>query len=105
MYYLEDKHPKVEYTLYCQVKSGKPFIGIWQGTNMQDVYRQIGEIEKKHGRHRQRFYIDNDFYNNTYTNGDYVYYYRFMQRTVNDWQTVRTKNNILKFYNPDSQIS
>lgn len=96
MYYLEDKHPSYEFTCYVQVKSGSPYIGTWRGDNMLDVYRQIKEIEKRHGRRRQHFYIDNDFYNNKYNNNDYVYYYRFMQRKVNDWETVSERKNLIK---------
>lgn len=86
MYYLEDQHPRYEYTCYCQVGNAEPYIGIWNGTKIEDVYRHIAEIEKRHQKYHQRFYIDNDFYNNHYTYGDYVYYYKFMKRTVNDWQ-------------------
>lgn len=96
MYYLEDHHSKYEYTFYKQVADAMPYIGIWKGTDMSDVYRQIAEIEKRHKRNHQRFYIDNDFYNNVYKNGDYVYYYRFMRRKVNDWETIRENENVIK---------
>lgn len=96
MYYLEDKHPEKEYTLYIQVKGAVPYIGVWYATSMDQVYDKISEIEKRHKRYHQRFYIDNDFYVNQYTNSDYAYYYRFMEREVQDWQTLRTKNNIIK---------
>lgn len=104
MYYLEDNHPSYEYTLYVQVGSATPYIGVWKATEISDVYRMIGEIEKRHNRYRQHFYIDNDFYKNHYNKNDYVWYYRFMKRKVNDWQTVKTqrkeqktKNKILQF--------
>ena len=104
MYYLEDKHPKFEYTCYVQVKNGSPYIGIWKGESIQDVYRDIMQIEKRHNRYRQHFYIDNDFYKNKYQNNDFSYYYRFMYRKINDWQTLSLKgkeankeNNILQF--------
>lgn len=97
MYYLEDHHPKEEYTLYCQVKGGCPYIGIWHGENMMDVQRKIEEIESRHNRYRQHYYIDNDFYNNNYNNSDYVYYYKFMSRDVNDWHELKTQTNIIKF--------
>jgi hypothetical protein len=96
MYYLEDKHPTEEYTVYIQVKCGTPYIGVWSGTSMLDVYKFIKEIEKKHARYNQHFFIDNDFYNNHYSKGDYSYYYRFMVRKVNDWKTLKTKETNLK---------
>ena len=96
MYYLEDKHPTEEYTVYVQQKSAEPFIGVWRGTSMSDVYSHIRDIEKRHARYNQRFYIDNDFYDNHYQNCDYVYYYRFMVRKINDWHQLKTKNKITK---------
>lgn len=103
--FLETKHPKFEYTCYVQVKNGCPYIGIWRGESIADVYRDILQIEKRHNRYRQQFYIDNDFYKNKYKNGDFTYYYRFMFRKVNDWQTLKLKekeqpsrDRILQFY-------
>ena len=92
MYYLEDKHPTEEYTVYIQVKCATPYIGVWRATSMYEVYEFIQEIEKKHAKNNQRFYIDNDFYNNEYKKGDYVYYYRFMVRKINDWHQLKTKS-------------
>ena len=48
MYYLEDKHPSKEYTLYVQVKGAVPYIGVWYATSMNQVYNKISEIEKRH---------------------------------------------------------
>ncbi len=97
MYYLEDHHAKYEYTCYIRAANATPYIGVWTGTSMDDVWRKIHEIEKKHGRYNQHFYIDNDFYKNVYQNGDYVYYYRFMKRSVNDWETIKTQENVIDF--------
>lgn len=96
MYYLEDKHPVYEYTLYTQIRMGTPFIGIWHGSSMQDIYQEIGEIEHKHNKYRQPFYIDNDFYNNHYTEIQSCYYYKFMYRKVNDWHELTEHKRILK---------
>lgn len=92
MYYLEDKHPKFEYCVYVQVKGGQPYL-TWHGDNIGDVQRYIKEIEKRHGRYKQHFFIDNDFYVNEYHKNDYVYYYRFMKRKVNDWQVLKSEAN------------
>ena len=103
--FLETKHPKFEYTCYVQVKNGCPYIGIWRGESIADVYRDILQIEKRHNRYKQHFYIDNDFYINKYKDNDFVYYYRFMFREVNNWQTLCLKDNadksdnkVLQFY-------
>lgn len=103
MYYLEDNHNEYEYSCYVQSKGGIPYI-TWRGQGIEDVYRFIKEIEKKHRRYKQHFYIDNDFYNNEYNNNDYVYYYRFLRRKINDWETVSMHTNLYKlvkwfFYN------
>ena len=96
MYYLEDKHPSYEYTLYIQVRTATPYIGIWTGSSYDDVFREIGEIEKKHQRFRQPFYIDNDFYNNKYAEAQAGFYYKFMYRKVNDWHELKEHKRILK---------
>ena len=96
MYYLEDQHSEYEYTCYVQVRNAQPYVGIWYGTDMMDVLQKIAEIEKKHSRYKQHFYIDNDFYDNIYHNNDYVYYYRFLKRKVNDRETVSERKNLFK---------
>lgn len=95
MYFLEDKHPKYEYACYIRVKNATPYVQA-RGDDMNDVWREIGEIEKRHARYNQHYYIDNDFYDNPYPNGDYSYYYRFLRREVNDWETLRENNNLIK---------
>lgn len=68
MYYLNDKHPEYEYCLYIQVENALPYIMEYKNIiTYEDLFRKIQEIEKKHNRYRQRFYIDNDFYDNKYT--------------------------------------
>ena len=99
MYFLEENHPKYEYTLYVQMKSGKPYIGVWRATELHDVFREVGEIEKKHAKIQLPFYIDNDFYQNKFKDVQVGCYYKFMKRKVNDWETLETKENVtrLKF--------
>lgn len=102
--FLETKHPKFEYTCYVQVKNACPYIGIWRGESIADVYRDILQIEKRHNRYKQHFYIDNDFYENIYKNNDFVYYYRFMYRQVNDWKTLELHSNTNKLQNDLLQL-
>jgi len=92
MYYLEDKHSEYEYTCYIRVADALPYINIWKGTSMEDVWNFIREIEKKHSRYNENYYIDNDFYVNPYRRSDYSHYYRFMVRKVNDWKRLSLKN-------------
>lgn len=66
MYYLEDRHPEFEYGCYIKVGNAIPYISPWRATNKIDVYRFIHDIEKKHARTGQHFFIDNDFYVNHY---------------------------------------
>lgn len=96
MYYLEDKHPSYEYTLYEQNRHGIPFIGIWKATDLLQVYAEIHDIEKKHGQYRQPFYIDNDFYVNEYRPEQAIFYYKFMKRKVNDWEILSERKKLLK---------
>ena len=87
MYCLNDKHDKYEYGLYIQVNNGLPYIINFPVT---DAYKcisvRIQEIEKKHNRYNQRFYIDNDFYNNKYTLDSGGTYYKFLRRIISDWE-------------------
>lgn len=89
MYYLEDNHPEYEYSCYIRVGSAKPYIAPYVLYDMTDIYRVIEEIERKHNRYHQAFYIDNDFYDNHYNKIENGTYYRFMKRKVNNWTPVR----------------
>ena len=85
MYYLNDKHPKYEYALYCRHGQGIPFIA----RTFDDIYevkRFIQEVEKRHNHYHQIFYIDNDFYENQYSINLNGTYYKFLRRPVSDWQ-------------------
>lgn len=87
MYYLNDKHPEYEYCLYIQVNNALPYITqLAYMTTINDLHRKIQEIEKKHNRYKQRFYIDNDFYDNKYSIKSGGTYYKFLRRPVADWE-------------------
>ena len=94
MYYLNDKHSKYEYMLYCQHGTGQPFIArTFNG--FDEVKRYTEELEKKHNHYHQNFYIDNDFYNNQYSINQNGTYYKFLRRPVADWQEF-DKNDFLE---------
>ncbi len=84
MYYLNDKHSKYEYALYCRVGNACPYIAR-TFNSIDDVYRFVNDIEKRHNHYRQIFYIDNDFYNNKYNLNCNCTYYKILRRPVSDW--------------------
>ena len=86
MYYLNDKHPEYEYALYCRVGSATPYIVPRKFNDMSDVLRFIDELEKRHNRYHQIFFIDNDFYENKYSINHNGTYYKFLRRKVFDWE-------------------
>lgn len=96
MYFLEDRHPKYEYACYIRVKNATPYVLPLHCDDIIGVYNFINDLEKRHSRYNHHFYIDNNFYDNPYPNGDYSYYYRFLRREVNDWETLRENNNLIK---------
>lgn len=87
MYYLNDKHPQYEYSLYTRVANACPYIQELPYTNnFMDIYRKIESIEKRHNHFSQIFYIDNDFYDNHYSINLNGRYYKFLRRPVADWE-------------------
>lgn len=97
MYYLNDQHPKYQYAIYCRVGNAMPYIIEKWFKDLNDIYRYIAEIEKKHNRYNQAFYIDNDFYNNQYKNINCVYY-KFLRRPVSDWEEFNTEEEYTNIF-------
>lgn len=104
MYFLNDQHSEYEYICYHKVKDGCPYL-MNTFSSIEDVRRYIVDIEKKHNRYGQIFYIDNDFYDNYYNFNciGNCFYYKFLRRRVLDWEEFETKsqknyNNILYFH-------
>ena len=93
MYFLEDKHPKYEYSLYTRVGQGSPYITKLIYTELTELYITINDIERKHQRIGTPFYIDNDFYRNIYQNAIGGTYYKILRRRVNDWESFATKES------------
>lgn len=99
MYFLNDKHPEYEYCLYTQIDNALPFITeLRYITTPEDLFRKIQEIEKKHNHYKQRFYIDNDFYDNKYSLNSGGIYYKFLRRNVTDWQEFNNFNDSSNAY-------
>ncbi len=85
MYFLNDKHPKYEYTLYVRVGQAKPYL-MRTFDSIEDVIRHTEALEKRHNHYRQIFYIDNDFYKNRYNENLNGTYYKYLRRPVFDWE-------------------
>ena len=99
MSYIAEMHPQFEYALYVRVKNATPYISPFITDDINLVFRQIEDIEKKHNRYNQAFYIDNDFYNNEYSKAENGVYYKFLVRKVNDWHDLKLQQEkkVLKF--------
>lgn len=65
LYFLNDKHSKYQYAIYCRVNGATPYISTILET-IDDVFRWVEEKEKRHNHYNQLYYIDNDFYKNKY---------------------------------------
>ncbi len=81
MYYLNDQHSKYEYALYVRVGKALPYIK-YTYTSLDDIYRCVEQIEKRHNHYNQFFYIDNDFYQNKFNQNCGGTYYKFLRRPV-----------------------
>ena len=104
MYYLEQKHPEYEYTLYVQQASACPYT-ICVLNSFEQVLDKIEHIEKQHCYYWNRdFYIDNDFYNNKQERTPTGTYYKFLRRKVNDWEDFTTKDEIGKCTNGSTYL-
>lgn len=97
MFY-NDNNIKYQYGLYTQVGNAKPYINeLRYANNMQDIYRCIEEIEKKHNHYKQFFYIDNDFYKNKYSLECGGTYYKFLKRRILEWTDICIYNTNHKY--------
>lgn len=87
MYYLNDKHPKYEYAIYCRVGNACPYIQR-TFTNEKQINEFIKGIVRWHNKYHQIFYIDSEKYKNEYSINMNGTYYKILKRTVNDWEEV-----------------
>lgn len=87
MYYLNDVHPKYEYTVYCRVADACPYV-MRSFTKKKDVDAFLRNLAKWHDRYHQIYYIDNKGFKNEYTINMNGKYYKILRRPVNDWEEV-----------------
>ena len=87
MYCLKDNHPKKEYAIYKRVNNAVPYIA-----SILDNDRQVEEflqaIKRRHEHYRHTYYIDREGYENLYPKELAQFYYKVLERTVNDWQDI-----------------
>lgn len=88
MYYLNDKHPEYQYTVYCRIRNACPYT-----TNLFNDKKQLmqwlEDITKWHNRYHQTFYIDYSEYKNEYSEAESERYYKILVRKVNDWKELK----------------
>lgn len=101
MYFLNDQHDEFEYILYVKVGNATPYLaGLRPMRTWKEIMDTIEWIEKKHSKpYMDWFYIDNDFYENKYPLIATSTYYKILRRKVNDWQTFKTKDNLIYLKN------
>lgn len=87
MYYLNDKHPKYEFTIYIRQGTAIPYL-INTYNSYYDAKRFLEEKAKRHQHYNQIFYIDEDFFENEYTNNYQGTYYKILKRPVADWEEI-----------------
>lgn len=85
MYYLNDSHPKKEYAIYARVNNGCPYIA-QTFSNLRQVEEFFDAITRRHEHYHHTYYIDRVGHKNQYPQEFAQFYYKLLERTVNDWQ-------------------
>ncbi len=84
MYYLNDQHPKYQYTIYTRHGNALPFLS-GKFDSLRLVKMQLEYLAKDNDRYHRRYYIDEEFFDNEYKKGEGTYY-KILMRKVNDWE-------------------
>ena len=87
MYYLNDVHPKYEYTIYCRVSDACPYTTCLF-TSIKQVEQFFESVSKNHDRYHQIYYIDYEGFKNIYAINMNGKYYKVLRREVNDWEEI-----------------
>ena len=87
MYYLNDKHPKKEYAIYKRVNNGTPYIAK-VFSNLKEVDEFLSVIIRNHEHYNHIYYIDRVGHKNKYPLELAMFYYKLLERPVNDWQEI-----------------
>ena len=81
MYYLNDQHPKTEYAIYKRVNNAVPYIS--NTFSSKEEVREFLEATIRHHQHYHHTYYREEQYK------DFAqFYYKVLQRPVNDWEIV-----------------
>lgn len=84
MYYLNDKHPRKEYAVYKRVNNATPYISnVFY--NLKQVEEYFLAVQRNHDRYHHTYYIDMEGFVNSYPKELAQFYYKLLERPVNDW--------------------
>ena len=78
---------KKEYAIYKQVNNAAPYIAN-TFSNIAEVEEYLRTMEIRHKHYRHTFYIDRVGYENYYPKELAQFYYKVLERPVNDWQDI-----------------
>lgn len=87
MYYLNDQHPTKEYALYCRVNNGTPYLTT-TFQNLNELNAFLSSVIKRHNKYHYSYYIDGINYPNIYPMEFAQFYYKVLERPINDWQEI-----------------
>lgn len=76
---------KKEYAIFKRVNNATPYVSnTFSNLSQVDIYFQ--EIENRHKKFNQTFYIDRVGYKNYYPKELAQFYYKVLERPINEWQ-------------------
>ena len=88
MYYLNDQHPKTEYAIYKRVNNAVPYIISNTFSSKQEVREFLEATIRHHQHYHHTYYIDTVGYREEQYKDFAQFYYKVLQRPVNDWEIV-----------------
>lgn len=78
---------KKEYGIYCRVNNACPYIAQVY-SNMKEVEEYFRTVSVNHDRYHRLYYIDAEGFRNKYPKELATFYYKLVERPVNDWQEI-----------------
>ena len=100
-----------EYGIYIRHGNGKPFM-IHIYNNLDSAKFKLYDILRLEEERQRPYFVDNDFYNNKYSNVSKLSYYCIKVREVSEWvsyseekELENKKDNIIYFQNFKKQLT
>lgn len=104
---------RIEYAILCEVNGGAPYIVNRFTSITEAIYILEHNFIMEHERKGKMFFVDNDFYKNSYNNlrgYKNFYYYKIVSRKITSWEDYNffedcnfkpkfSQNNIINFTN------